>query len=43
MLLLHANDTIALAESEFELQKALKVVHEYCEMGQIAVDTEKLR
>ena len=41
---LYADDIIVLvAESDFELQRALKAVHEYCEMWQLTVSTDKTK
>ena len=41
--LLYADDTIVLAESADELQKALNAVHEYCEMWDLSVNASKTK
>ena len=40
-MLLYAYNTIVLAETADELQKALNAVYDYCEMWQLTVNTEK--
>ena len=42
-VLLYADDTIVLAETADELQKALNAVYDYCEMWQLTVNTEKTK
>ena len=42
-VLLYADDTIVLAESSSELQKALDAVHQYCENWKLTVNTDKTK
>ena len=42
-VLLYADDTIVLAETADDLQKALNAVYDYCEMWQLTVNTEKTK
>jgi hypothetical protein len=42
-VLLYADDTIVLAESEEELQKALNAVYEYCNIWKLTVNTSKTK
>ena len=42
-VLLHADDTIVLAESSSELQKALNAVHQYCENWKLTVNMDKTK
>ena len=42
-ILLYADDTIVLAESAEELQKALSSVHEYCKNWYLTVNTSKTK
>ena len=39
----HADDTIVLAETERELQSALDAVHEYCNNMHLTVNTQKTK
>ena len=41
VVLLHADDTILLAENACEIQKALGAVHDYCGMYKLSVNTPK--
>ena len=40
-VLLYADDTIAMAETPEELQKALVAVHKYCALWKLTVNTTK--
>ena len=42
-MLLYADDTIILAESEDTLQKALVGVYEYCQMSDLSVNVDKTK
>ena len=42
-MLLYADDTIVLAENEYELQMALNSLFEYCVMYNLAVNTSKTK
>ena len=42
-VLLYADDTIVLAESPEDLNKALKAVHEYCSLWKLTVNTSKTK
>ena len=41
--LLYADDTVVLAESEVELQRALNAVYEYCNNWNLTVNTDKTK
>ena len=41
--LLYADDTVILSENETELQNALDLVHEYCIMNKLTVNTSKTK
>ena len=42
-VLLHADDTIVLAEIACELQKVLDAVHDYCGMYKMTVNIKKTK
>ena len=42
-VLLYADDTIIMAESHEELQKAITAVHEYCNLWKLSVNTSKTK
>ena len=40
-LLIYADDTIIMAESECEMQAALNAAHHYCTLWKLAINTQK--
>ena len=42
-ILMYADDTVVLAESEDEMQKSLSTLHEYCEEWKLKINVTKTK